>query len=254
LAAWGHPVTSGHATIDGFITCGDMEPADADAHYVEPLLRLPGIGTNYRRPVLPERVARAHFGLPEGRVLLLCPQSLFKVHPDNDALFARILADHPAAMLVMFDGRHANVTARFMRRMTAAFERNGMSTDDRMIVLPALPHDDYLRVNLVCDAMLDTLHWSGGNTTLDALACGLPVVTLPGAFMRGRQSAAMLRAVGASDLVAADVDGYRAIASRVIDDSAWRLQMGEAIRRGLGEIFDRPEPVRALATLLLEPR
>jgi CRISPR-associated protein Csy1 len=254
--SWRHGAIRSRAapTIDGFITCGDMEPADADAHYVEPLLRLPGIGTNYRRPVLPARVARAHFRLPEGRVLLLCPQSLFKVHPDNDELFARILADHPAATLVMFDGRHASVTARFMRRMTAAFERNGMSTDDRMIVLPALPHDDYLRVNLVCDAMLDTLHWSGGNTTLDALACGLPVVTLTGAFMRGRQSAAMLGAVGASDLVAADVDGYRAIASRVIDDRAWRLQMAEAIRRGLGEIFDRPEPVRALATLLLETR
>ena len=254
LAAWGHPVTSGHATIDGFITCGDMEPVDADAHYVEPVLRLPGIGTNYRRPVLPARVARAHFRLPEDRVLLLCPQSLFKVHPDNDALFARILSRHPAAMLVMFDGRHPNVTARFMRRMTAEFERNGMSTDERMIVLPALPHDDYLRVNLVCDVMLDTLHWSGGNTTLDALACGLPVVTLPGAFMRGRQSAAMLRAVGASGLVAADVEDYRAIASRVVDDRAWRLQMAEAIRRGLPEIFDRPEPVRALETLLLELR
>ena len=56
-----------------------------------------------------------------------------------------------------------------------------------MIVLPAVPHDDYQRVNLACDAMLDTLHWSGGNTTLDALACGLPVVTLPGAFMITRQ-------------------------------------------------------------------
>jgi CRISPR-associated protein Csy1 len=254
LAAWGHPVTSGHATIDGFITCGDMERAGADADYVEPLLRLPGIGTNYRRPMLPERVARAHFRLPEGRVLLLCPQSLFKVHPDNDELFARILAAHPAATLVMFDGRHAHVTARFMRRMTTAFARSGISTDERMVVLPALPHDDYLRVNLVCDAMLDTLHWSGGNTTLDALACGLPVVTLPGAFMRGRQSAAMLRAVGAADLVATDVDDYRAIASRVIDDRAWRLQMAETIRRGAGELFDRPEPLRELARLLLESR
>ena len=45
---------------------------------------------------LPERVGRARIGLPEDRVLLLCPQSLFKVHPDNDELFARILADNPA--------------------------------------------------------------------------------------------------------------------------------------------------------------
>ena len=35
--------------------------------------------------------------------------------------------------------------------------------------------------------MLDTLRWSGGNTSLDAIACGLPVVTLPGASCaRGR--------------------------------------------------------------------
>ena len=66
LAAWGHPVTSGHQTIDGFITCGDMEPADAAAHYVEPLLRLPGIGTCYRRPDRARaRRSRAH--RPAGR-------------------------------------------------------------------------------------------------------------------------------------------------------------------------------------------
>jgi predicted O-linked N-acetylglucosamine transferase (SPINDLY family) len=102
--------------------------------------------------------------------------------------------------------------------------------------------------------MLVTRHWSGGNTTLDALACGLPVVTLPGAFMRGRQSAAMLRAVGAAEMIASDIDDYRAIASRVIDDSAWRLRMAATIRSGLGELFDRPEPVRALADLLLDSR
>jgi CRISPR-associated protein Csy1 len=102
--------------------------------------------------------------------------------------------------------------------------------------------------------MLDTLHWSGGNTTLDALACGLPVVTLPGAFMRGRQSAAMLRAVGAGELIARDSDDYRGIAARVVGDRAFRLRMAQTIRGGLGELFDRPEPVRAFAELLLASR
>jgi len=203
---------------------------------------------------VPERVDRARIGLPEDRVLLLYPQSLFKVHPDNDELFARILADNPAATLVMFDGRHASVTGRFMRRIAGAFERHGVPLAGRMAVLPAVPHDDYLRVNLACDAMLDTLHWSGGNTTLDALACGLPVVTLPGAFMRGRQSAAMLRAVGADDLIARDVDDYRTIASRVVGDHAFRSRMTETIRGGLGGLFDRAEPVQAFAELLLASR
>ncbi len=252
LAGWGHPVTTGHATIDGYVTCGDMEPADADAHYTERLLRLPGIGTNYRRPALPAPVPRAHFSLPDDRALLLCPQSLFKVHPDNDDLFARVLAANANAVLVMFDGRHPNVTQRFMQRMQAAFERHDVSPKDRMIVLQALPHDDYLRVNLVCDAMLDTLHWSGGNTTLDALACGLPVVTLPGAFMRGRQSAAMLRQVGAEALIATDADDYLRIASRLVDDRAWRARTAQTIRDHLGALFDHQEPVRAFSELLLQ--
>jgi CRISPR-associated protein Csy1 len=44
-------------------------------------------------------------------------------------------------------------------------------------MLPQCAHDDYLRINTLCDAMVDTLHWSGGNTSLDALACGLPIVS-----------------------------------------------------------------------------
>jgi len=250
-AGWGHPVTTGHATIDTFVTCEAMEPERAAAHYVECLLPLPGIGTRYCRPVLPEPVGRTQFGLPEGRCLFLCPQSLFKIHPDNDALFARVLAANPRAALVLFDGRHPRVTRRFMERMTRAFDSHGVAARERIFVLPALAHDDYLRVNLACDAMLDTLHWSGGNTSLDALACGLPVVTLPGAFMRGRQSTAMLRIVGAEALVAADQDDYVGIASRLVDDAAWRDAQARAIRDGCGALFDRREPAHAFSDLLL---
>ena len=96
-AAWGHPVTTGHATIDVFFTAAAMEREGAQADYTERLVPLPGIGTRYARPVLPERVARAALGLPDEGTLLLCPQSLFKIAPDDDALFARVLAAVPDA-------------------------------------------------------------------------------------------------------------------------------------------------------------
>jgi CRISPR-associated protein Csy1 len=249
LAAWGHPVTSGHATVDAFVTCDAMEPPDADLHYVEPLLRLPGIGTSYRRPAVPGPAPRARFDLPADRTLLLCPQSLFKVHPDNDALFAEVLAANPRASLVMFDGRHPRVTERFVARLARTLDAHGVARE-RLLVLPPLPHDDYLRVNLACDAMLDTLHWSGGNTSLDALACALPIVTLPGAFMRGRQSAAMLRIAGVPELVAADRDDYLRIASRLADDAPWRATLRVRIGDGARALFDERQPVDAFATLL----
>ena len=252
LAGWGHPVTTGHATIDGFVSCGEMEPPDAAAHYTEPLLTLPGVGTCYRSLPLPDPGSRSSFGLPEATPLFLCPQSLFKVHPDNDDLFAEVLAANPEAMLVMFDGRHPRVTDVFAQRMARALDARGVAPA-RLRILAPVPHDDYLRVNLLCDAMLDTLHWSGGNTSLDAIACGLPVVTLPGAFMRGRQSAAMLRIVGVPELVAADRAGYVGLATRLARDPQWRDVLRRRMRDGRGLLFDTRAPVEAFAQLLLDP-
>lgn len=249
-AAWGHPMTTGHATIDGYFSCDAMEPADAQAHYTEKLMRLPGIGTRYSQPAIPAGATRQAFGLPDDVVLLLCPQSLFKVHPENDELFARILERNPETLLILFAGRHPAITDQFMRRLARAFDRHGLPIRERARVLPPLPHDDFLRINLVCDAMLDTLHWSGGNTSLDALACALPIVTLPGAYMRGRQSAGMLSLLGVRELIAHDVDDYVAIANRVIAEPEWRRALSERIGAGRERLFDVRDAVVRLEEVL----
>ncbi len=248
-AAWGHPVTTGHASIDAFFSCGAMEPPGADAHYTERLIRLPGIGTNYGRPGAPADAPRARFGLPEGVPLLLCPQSLFKIHPDNDALFARVLAAAPKARIVVFDGRHSVLTAKYRARLGSALARAGVASE-RLIVLPQCGHDDYLRINAMCAAMLDTLRWSGGNTSLDALAAGLPIVTLPGRFMRGRQSAAMLSLAGVDEVVAGDEDDYVRIAGRLVGEPEWRDSIAARLRAGRDRLFGDVAPVAAFAAAL----
>ena len=217
-AAWGHPVTTGHPTIDVYFTSEPMEPEGADAHYTERLVRLPGIGTRYARPALPERIGRDVLGLPADVPLFLCPQSLFKIAPDDDLLFARVLAAIPDARLLVFEGRHPKLTAKYRARVEAACAAAGVVLADRMIVRPQCEHDAYLQINQACDAMLDTLRWSGGNTSLDAIACGLPVVTLPGRFMRARQSAAMLTLAGVPELVARDEDDYVRIAAALANE------------------------------------
>ncbi len=244
-SGWGHPVTTGLPTIDAYFSCGSMEPPDAQEHYTERLMLLPGIGTRYRAPEVPSDASRARFGLPEDVPLLLCPQSLFKIHPDNDALFARVLAECADARLVAFEGRDPALTRRFVARLARA----GID-GARLHLLPQCAHDDFLRINRVCDAMLDTLHWSGGNTSLDALACGLPVVTLPGRFMRGRQSAGMLEAMQVPELVARDADDYVRIASHVATDRAYRDQLSARIVAAHPAVFDDSAPVEAFAQRL----
>jgi predicted O-linked N-acetylglucosamine transferase (SPINDLY family) len=251
-AAWGHPVTTGHATIDGFLSCAAMEPEGADLHYSEKLICLPGIGTRFRRQTLPEPAEREAFSLPRDATLFLCPQSLFKIHPDNDALFARVLTANPRVTLVLFAGRHPAITDQFMRRLARCFEQHGLPVRERTRVLPQLAHEDYLAVNLACDAMLDTMRWSGGQTSVDALDCGLPIVTLPGTMMRGRQSAGMLSLLGLDELIAADVDDYVRIASRLCQDLTWRVRLAADIRERSGVLFDDPAPIDALEAFYRE--
>ena len=250
-AAWGHPVTTGHATIDVFFTAAAMEPPGAQDHYAEKLVPLPGIGTRYARPALPARKSREALGLPADGALLSCPQSLFKITPDDDALFACVLAAAPEARLVLFEGRHPALTQRYLARLDAALAAAGVSRGDRVVVLPQVGHDRYLELNLACEAMLDTLRWSGGNTTLDAIATGLPVVTLPGRFMRARQSAAMLGIAGVPDLVAQDRDDYVRIAARLASDRAHRDALSARLADGAARVFDDAAPVDAFARWLL---
>ena len=249
-AAWGHPVTSGHATIDAFFSCAAMEGAGAQSHYTEKLVLLPGLGTRYDQPPLPAPGTREQFSLPGDRSLLLCPQSLWKIHPDNDLLFAEMLAADPRAMLVFFGGWHPAPIDRFMQRLKVTLDSFGIPIRERTRVLPQVDHDDYLRINMLCDAMVDTVHWSGGNSSLDALACGLPVVTLPGPFMRGRQSAGMLALLGLPELVADDRADYLAITARLAGDRAWRDQLAARIVAAQPRLFDVSDAIDRLQILL----
>ena len=251
-AGWGHPDTTGLPAIDWFISCADMEPEGAQAHYTERLALLPGLGTRYAIPARESSGTRADFGLPEDRTIYLVPQSLFKIHPDNDDLIAQVLARDERGVALFFAASHEALTQRFASRLATAFERHGLDIHKQAIFLRSnIPHPTYLRLNELCDVMIDTVHWSGGNTSLDALASGLPVVTLPGRFMRGRQSQAMLRALGAPELVAADEGELVSTVVRLGTGADERRAISQRISQRRGELFEREEPVRALEEFLL---
>jgi CRISPR-associated protein Csy1 len=247
---WGHPTTSGSPQMDVYLSCSDMELPGAQAHYRERLALLPGLGTHYAMPRLAGEPRRDELGLPEGRTLYLAPQSLFKMHPDNDALIARVLAQDPAGDVVMFESGQERSTRTFRARLDAALAREGVAPSRVRMLKPDLQHAAYLRLNAVCDVMLDSMHWSGGNTSIDAIAAALPVVTQPGDLMRGRQSAAMLAALGLDELVVADDAGYVAKAIALGGDRTHRLALRQRMAEARAALFERDEPIRALEQIL----
>jgi predicted O-linked N-acetylglucosamine transferase (SPINDLY family) len=247
--AWGHPVTAGLRSLDAFFSCAAMEPPAAAAHYVEPLRRLPGLGVDYRRPPRPAAASRAELGLPMHGPLLLVPQSLFKLHPHNDALYAGLLERVPQAQLLLFDDRPSWRTAMERRLQCAGVPMQ------RLHWLPTGSRARYLQINAACDLMLDSRHFSGGNASLDALQSGLPVLTTPGTFMRGRQTAAMLSRMDLDRALCVATPGAEGSAEtlsvRLVERATELLASGEAsalrqsIADALPALFEAEEARRS---------
>jgi len=100
--------------------------------------------------------------------------------------------------------------------------------------------------------MLDTIGFSGFNTALQGLECGLPVVAYEGEFMRGRLASGTLRRLGLDDWVAVSAREFEDKAMRLVGDEALgrRLRSDIAARRQV--LFDDVTPVRALEQAVID--
>ena len=190
---WGHPDTTGIPNLDRFLSCDAMEPEGAERHYSETLVRLPGPTIHYARPALPARLKpRSAFGLPDDAHVYVCPQSLFKIHPDFDRALVELLRRDGQGLVVLLSGRDRNLDELLRRRIA----RVGPEVVGRIRFLRQMPLPDFLSLVTVSDVMLDPLHYSGGNTSLEAFALGTPIVTWPGEFMRGRHTHGFYKLMG----------------------------------------------------------
>lgn len=247
-AAFAHPVTTGMASMDYFISGELIEPEGAEAHYSEKLVRLPGIGFNITPPKVEEAV------LPPARPtgagpLFFCAQSLFKMLPRQDNVFPRI-AKAVGPCTIDFIDRHGSFTELFRRRMDKAFAAHGLDAGQYIRIHSQVTSVEFLGMLKAADVSLDSLDWSGGYTTLEALACGTPIAARTGTYLRGHVSAGILRAAGLDELVAKDEDAYVAIAARLGTDKAYHEQVSATMRANAPGVFTNPAPIAGMAAFL----
>ena len=237
--AWGHPITSGIPTVDYYLSCELMEPENAQQHYCEKLICLPNIGISYAKPVIPEpQKVRSEFGLKDDAVVYLSCQSLFKYLPQYDYIFAAIAQKVPQAQFVFISHSSRYITDIFSHRLQTAFAKLGLDSESYCVISPRLGWDDYSNLNQISDVYLDTFAWSGGNTTLEAIACNLPVVTCPGEFMRGRHSSGILQMLGVTDTIATTEAEYIDIAVKLGLKKEWRNSIIERMKQRHPHFYD----------------
>jgi predicted O-linked N-acetylglucosamine transferase (SPINDLY family) len=240
---WGHPVTTGVPALDYFLSSELVEPNGAERDYSERLIRLPRLPVCYPRPPSPVRAPdRGRLGLDPDAVLYVCAQSLFKLHPDFDAIVAAILRADRRGRLVLIEGPHPH----WGERLRARFARVMPEVVDRIQFLPRLAADDFLGLLATANVLLDPLHFGSGNSAYEALAVGTPIVTWPGRFMRGRVTLGCYRQLGVLDAVVADADAYVARAVQLANDREARETLRTRLLDGSDQLFDDDAAVRQL--------
>jgi predicted O-linked N-acetylglucosamine transferase (SPINDLY family) len=251
---WGHSDTSGFPTIDYFLGSDLMEPADAAEHYTETLVRLPNLGTVWRPPEWePVPLSRAELGMRSDAVVYWCCQALYKYLPQYDEIFPRIAERVPNAQLVFNAAPNdPYATQRFVERIARAFAARGLDAGRHALMLPRLGAQRFLAACGLCDVFLDSVGWSGFNTTLESLTHHLPVVTWPTGLMRGRQNYAVLQMLGITDTVADSLDRYVEIAVRLGLDRSWREDIRNRTAAAWPHLLADRSPARALEAWLEE--
>jgi protein O-GlcNAc transferase len=239
INTWGHPETSGLPTLDYYVSADCFEPADAQDHYSEQLVLLPHLGNRIQPFGLPSSdPGFAAMNIDLERPILVCPGTPFKYQPAHDHVFAEIARILPDAQLVFFRPSGAALANILQDRITKEFEAAGLNVMDHVRFVHWLNILEFHCLLRHADVLLDTIGFSGYNTALQAIDCGLPLVTREGRFLRGRLASGILRRMDLTELIVQTKAEYVNLAVRLVTDSDYQAHIRHEIEQRRSVLFD----------------
>jgi len=202
-AAWlGFPGTCGADFIDYVIGDAIVTPLEDAPFYSERIAQLPRCYQpgDAARTIHP--VPRAELGLPEDAIVLLSANAVYKITPPLFDAWMAILHRLPGALLWQLSGGEQ---ADAQLRLEA--QQRGIAPE-RLVFMPPTGMEKHWNRLAAADVALDTWPCNGHTTTSDALAAGVPVVTLRGDGFASRVAESLLTQAGLSGLVCDSLQAY----------------------------------------------
>ena len=245
----GHPVSSGIPNVDFYLSGDALEPAGAQQHYRERLVRLPGIGA-CPKPPPPAGDGSWLDSYDSVRPMLLCLQNHLKLLPAFDLTLAKIARQTGAR--IGFFIRKAMVGRLYRARLEQCFTEHKLDPGEHLVFLPGKAHENYLAAIARSPLVIDSPWFSGGATSLDAFSVGTPVLAWEGPMARGRQTAGMLRLMEIEDLIARSEDEYVNKVATLLADRAELATLRERIDERKSRLFEDRPTIRAFENFLVD--
>ena len=227
---WGHPETTGLATIDTFLSAEALEPENADLAYREQLVQLPNLGVSYRPNILSKiKFDAATLRHHPDQVVVLCPGASFKYQPEDDYLYAEIIERGGDAVFVFFNLKQKWMSEQLRLRLQKAFKERGLCFEVHCKFIDWLNPAEFAGLIEISDLCLDSLDFSGFNTVMQAVEMGVPYLAYEGQFLRGRLASGVFRLMGLPELVAIDRADFIGRALGLINRKADRQKLAVKI-------------------------
>jgi len=231
--------TSGMPEIDLYVSGDLTESAAAPTHFTERLALLPGPAHafNYesdrQEPTSP--CSRASLQIPEDALLFVTAANYFKIVPELQITWAKLLAAVPGSRLLVHPFNPNWVSSYPIKRFCAEFDRvlteHGVATDRLIVSTTRFPsRTDVKELLRVGDIYLDSFPFGGVNSLVDPLEVGIPVIAWEGETFRSRMGAALLRTLGLPELIVQDVNAYLLLAVQLATDPTWRSELRTKIQ------------------------
>ena len=180
------------------------------------------------RPPTTVMSSRGEHGLPDNAFVFCSLNAAWKIDPESFASWMRILERTPQSVLWLYDD-----TGHSEARLRAAALAAGID-GARLIFTGKLAPAQHLARYRLADLFLDALYCNAHTTCIEALAAGLPVLTLPGERVVSRVAASCLTAHGVPELVVESRAAYEALACRLASDTAYYQAMRQKVAQREG--------------------
>ena len=248
--AYGVPVTTGFKNIDYFLSGEIMEVDTSQNHYSEKLIKLPDLGVDYDYPQKIE-VNDSTYKKEKEKKIFINLQSNFKLLPQHDHIYFDIIKKNPKCKFWFISTKNEFIANKFKERLSIISKENGLTLDDNFVFHPQTSYQNYLNLIYKADIVLDSLDWSGLNTSLEAINLNKPIITFPSNFMRGRHTYGILKILKVDELICDSKNAYVDLAVRLSKDSAFFSEIIKKINMNKKLIFNNSKTIKFLENFFL---
>ena len=208
VAYLGFPGTLGGDHLDYMLADRFVIPEQEQSFYAEKIAYLPHsyFPHDSKLAISADTPTRREAGLPETGFVFCCFNKSYKLTPDVFDVWMSLLLEVEGSVLWLLESNAAAV-----RNLRGYAEERGVAAN-RLVFADQMKPEAHLARHRLAGCFLDSAPCNAHTTACDALWAGLPVVTRRGSSFAGRVAESVLNAVGLPELIADDLEGYRALA------------------------------------------